>query len=307
MKYSFDAMLLLIAFAVALAGSALGAAWDLRTTEIPDEIPYVMIAIGLLLYGWQSYTQGSFWPLAWSLGVGGAFFAFGFLMYQIGQWGGGDAKLLAAVGCLLPNAAGLPAELASVGLGAFQNVHLFFPYPVSYFFNVFFVGAGYMMVYAFAIAMSNRKVMTSFVSDIKATNRIYVFAAAVLFVGISAINFWMYRSFGLQLEITSMLANSAVSVLAIAGVFVVWKFALAVEKVGFRRSVPVSRLRVGDVLESSKVWEGITAAGIRRIRKSGARSVRIKEGVRFAPAFPLALLFTLFAGDAIMLVLSFLG
>ncbi|MCX6820787.1 MAG: A24 family peptidase, partial [Candidatus Aenigmarchaeota archaeon] len=241
-------MLLMIAFAVALAGSALAAAWDLRTTEIPDEIPYVMIAIGLLLYGWQSYTEGSFWPLAWSLGIGGAFFAFGFLMYQIGQWGGGDAKLLAAVGCLLPNAAGLPAELASAGLTAFQNVHLFFPYPVSYFFNVFFVGAAYMMAYAFAIAMSNRKVLTSFIGDVKATNRVYVIAAAALFVGIAAINFFMYSSFGMHLGFAPMIFNSAVSVLAIAGVFVVWKFALAVEKVGFRRSVPVSRLRVGDVL-----------------------------------------------------------
>ncbi|MCX6820786.1 MAG: hypothetical protein NT016_02460, partial [Candidatus Aenigmarchaeota archaeon] len=193
------------------------------------------------------------------------------------------------------------------GLTAFQNVHLFFPYPVSYFFNVFFVGAAYMMAYAFAIAMSNRKVLTSFISDVKATNRIYVIAAAALFVGIAAINFVMYRSFGAQLGIASIVFNSAVSVLAIAGVFVVWKFALAVEKVGFRRGVPVSRLRVGDVLERSKVWEGVTAADIRRIRKSGVRNVRIKEGVRFAPAFPLALLFTLFAGDAIMLVLSFLG
>jgi Flp pilus assembly protein protease CpaA len=232
--------LLLIAFAVALAGAALGAAWDLRTTEIPDEIPYVMIAIGLLLYGWQSYAEGSIWPLAWSLGVGGAFFAFGFLMYQIGQWGGGDAKLLAAVGCLLPNAAGLPAELASVGLGAFQNVRLFFPYPVSYFFNVFFVGAGYMMIYAFAIAMSNRKVLTSFIGDIKATNRIYAIVAAALFVGIAVINFVMYRSFGAQLGFAPVVFNSATSVLAIMGVFLVWKFALAVEKVGFR---PACRFR----------------------------------------------------------------
>jgi Flp pilus assembly protein protease CpaA len=301
-------MLQLIAFAVALAGSAVGAAWDLRTTEIPDEIPYAMIAIALALYGWQSYAEGSLLPLAYSVGVGGAFFAFGYAMYRIGQWGGGDAKLLAAVGCLMPFfVSGVPSELAAVGISIFQGVHTIFPFPLSYFFNVFFVGAAYMMVYAAYISARNRDVLSAFGRDVKATSRVFLAGAAFMFIGFASINFMLYRSFGMQFDAATFVSNSLLPVAATAGVFLVWRFARAVENVGFRHSVSVKQLRVGDVLESSKVWEGITEADIRKMKKSGRRSVRIKEGVRFAPAFPLALLFTLYAGDAIMMVMKFLG
>jgi len=300
-------MLQLLAFVVALAGSTLGALWDLRTTEIPDEIPYGMAAIALLLYGYQSYMEWSVWPLAWSVAVGAAFFGFGFLMYRLGQWGGGDAKLLAAVGCLLPSISTLPSELYSAGINVFHSTRMLFPFPLSYFFNVFFVGAAYMMLYAFAVAARNRGVFAAFVGDVKASSRVFLAIAAALFIAFTAINLTLYRNFGLHIDSASMLSSSMMPVFAAACIFLVWKFARAVESVGFRRAVPVGRLRVGDVLESSKVWEGVTAADIRRIKRSGVRRVRIKEGVRFAPTFPLALLFTLWVGDAIMIVFSFLG
>ncbi|MFH1623265.1 MAG: A24 family peptidase [Candidatus Aenigmatarchaeota archaeon] len=299
-------MLQLLAFVVALAGSTLGALWDLRTTEIPDEVPYAMAAIAMLLYGYQSFMEWSVWPLAWSVAVGAAFFGFGFLMYRLGQWGGGDAKLLAAVGCLLPSVSSLPAELASVGIEAFQDVRMLFPFPASYFFNVFFVGAAYMMLYAFVVAARNRGVFAAFGNDVKASSRVFLAIAAALFIAFTGINLMLYRNFGMHIDPSSMLSNSLMPVAAAACIFLVWKFAHAVENVGFKRTVPVSRLCVGDVLDSSKIWEGVTAADIRRIKRSGVRRVRVKEGVRFAPAFPLALLFTLWAGDAIMIVFSFI-
>lgn len=300
-------MLQLIAFVVALTSSALGAAWDLRTTEIPDELPYAMIVIAMLLYGYQSLAAWSVWPLAWSAAVGAAFFGFGFIMYRVGQWGGGDAKLLAAIGCLLPSASALPSEFAGVGLGFLAKAQTLFPFPLSFFLNVFFVGAAYMLVYAFVVAFRNRNVLLAFVKDVKATNRVLVAGVVSLFVALVSINWLLYREFMMPFSPSLILSSALLPVMSTVVVFLVWKFARAVESVGFRRVVPVSRLRVGDVLESSKVWEGVTAADVRRIRKSGRRFVKIKEGVRFAPAFPLALLFTLYAGDAIMLLFRFFG
>ncbi|MCS7106355.1 MAG: hypothetical protein NZ942_03500, partial [Candidatus Aenigmarchaeota archaeon] len=63
-----------------------------------------------------------------------------------------------------------------------------------------------------------------------------------------------------------------------------------------------SKLKVGDVLAESKLWEGITQKDLIKIKKSGKKYVVIKEGVRFAPAFPLALLFTLYFGDVFPLI-----
>ncbi len=74
-----------------------------------------------------------------------------------------------------------------------------------------------------------------------------------------------------------------------------------------KKRIPVSKLRVGDVLLSSKLWEGITEKELKRIKRSGKRYVRIKEGVRFGPAFPLALLFTIYFGDTILFLIRAMG
>jgi hypothetical protein len=94
--------------------------------------------------------------------------------------------------------------------------------------------------------------------------------------------------------------------LASAGLYILWKFVKAVENVGFKKKIPVSKLKVGDVPDYYKIWEGVTEKEIKKIKKSGKRYIWIKEGVRFAPAFPIALLFTLFYGDGILFLMNFL-
>ena len=52
-----------IPLATAFAGTTIAAIWDLKTTEVPDQLPYIMIAIALLFYGYQSAVEWSFWPM----------------------------------------------------------------------------------------------------------------------------------------------------------------------------------------------------------------------------------------------------
>jgi hypothetical protein len=86
---------------------------------------------------------------------------------------------------------------------------------------------------------------------------------------------------------------------------VVYRFAKVVEGVGFKKRMPVGRLRIGDMLMDERKLVGIEADQLRRIKRSGKKFVWIKEGVRFCPAFPLALIFTVFVGDAIFLARVF--
>jgi len=286
-------MFQLIPFAVALVGSSLAAAWDLRTTEIPDEIPYAMIVAALLFYGAQSLLGWSYWPIVNSAIAGLALFGFGFVMYYFGQWGGGDAKLLAAIGFLLPT---------------FSGLNLMFSYfPVSYLFNVFFVGAGYMLVYAFVIAARNRKIISEFKRDVKASSNIFLTGSGALLLVFVGMNLVLYNYFLIQPNLSSIIFNSLLLTITTIGLFLIWKFARAVENIGFKKRISVKNLRVGDVLLSSKVWEGLTEKDLRKIKRSGKKYVTIKEGVRFAPAFPLALLFTIYFGDAILVLIGILG
>lgn len=289
-----------ILFAVALLGSSIAAAWDLRTTEIPDEIPYAMTAIALVFYGVQSFLAGSYWPIINSIMAGSALFGFGFVMYYFGQWGGGDVKLLAGIGFLLPTASTVPVTSGTV-LG------LMFPFPVSYLFNVFFVGAIYMLIYAAYLALRNRKIISEFKRDVKASaSMLLVFVGALLILSFG-MNLLLYDYFKIQPQISPIFFNSLSITIGTLGIFLIWRFVRVVENVGLKKRIPVSKLRVGDVLLSSKLWEGITKKELKRIKRSGKRYVRIKEGVRFGPAFPIALLFTIYFGDTILFLIRFLG
>ena len=82
---------------VPLALLAAAAVCDLRTREIPD-------AISLALLGWAVVVTALGWStVGWfALLCGGSLgLAIGCLLFALGGWGGGDVKLVAALGALL--------------------------------------------------------------------------------------------------------------------------------------------------------------------------------------------------------------
>jgi len=276
---------------VALVGSAIAGFVDLKTTEIPDEIPYIMMGVGIIAHIIESIVLSSYNPILYSAIAGFGFLLFGFFMYYTGQWGGGDAKLLSALGFLLPT------------LSSKFSAKLFFPFSLSLFFNVFFIGAIYMIVYAIVLAFIEKKIWYTFVHELRANSKILVILNVAVFIlligfGVLAIKHFFTISFLdlLKIEIKIILLS--------IGLFLVWRFSKTVEEVGFKKKIPVSHLKVGDVLLDSKLWEGLTKEQIKEIKKSGKKYVWIKEGVRFGLAFPLALIFTLLIGDGIILLIN---
>jgi Flp pilus assembly protein protease CpaA len=284
----------MVSITTAFVGTTIAAGFDLKTTEIPDEVPYVMIGIAMALYVAQAFLMGDYLPILQSVFWGLALLGFGYAMYRFGQWGGGDAKLLSAVGFLLP--------MAPLGI----KVETLLPFPLSYSFNLFLVGAAYMIVYALVIALLNRKVFAKFAHDVKDNKKVLAIGSAALFASFMAINYALTSIFEMSFDILFILKNSLLPLAATLGLFVIWKFAKAVEEVGFKKRIPMSKLKVGDVLDDSKIWEGITEKQLARIKKSGKRFIVVKEGVRFAGAFPIALAFTFLAGDGLMLLMRFL-
>jgi preflagellin peptidase FlaK len=285
-------MLEILFLIVAFIGSTAAGLYDLKTTEIPDEIPYTMMAVGIIGGVIKSYLAWSYMPLVFSFTVGLGFLGFGLIMYYTGQWGGGDAKILSGVGFLVPT---LPSDVTKT---------LFFPFSLSFFFNLFLIGAIYMIVYALVLSIINRKIWTAFFKDMKAnvkTLLIFNFSLVVFFILIGFI-FTKFFDFTFSDNLINL---NLTLVLLCTGLFLLWKFVKVVEEVGFRKKIPVSQLKIGDVPLDFKVWEGVTKKDLTRIKKSGKKDIWIKEGVRFAPAFPLALLFTIFYGDVILLLINY--
>ncbi|HDJ96786.1 MAG TPA: prepilin peptidase [Candidatus Aenigmarchaeota archaeon] len=272
----------------ALVGSAIAGIWDLKTTEIPDQVPYAMMAIGIVIHIVKSIVTSSYVPILNSCIVGLSFLGFGFLMYYTGQWGGGDAKLLSAIGFLLPT---FPTRTM-------------FPFSVSFLLNLFFVGAIYMIIYAIALSFLERDVITRFVNDIKASSKMLALNFCGVWLTMILSTFLLSKIFYVGLGISELLTFSITSIFCILTLFFLLKFVKAVEEVAFKKKIPVSELKVGDVLASSRLWEGITKEELIKIKKSGKRYVWVKTGVRFGPSFILALIFTIVFGDFLPLLLS---
>jgi len=281
-----------IPLVTALIGTTIAAIWDLKTTEVPDQLPYIMIAIALLFYGYQSVVELSFWPILNSLTYGLVFLGFGAFMYYIGQWGGADSLILSAMGFLLPVA---PQGFTSTIL----------PFPVSYFINMFIVGAVYMMLYALVLALRNRTILSGFVTDLKASVNILVVGFIGLFILFYVAGLNINKIFYGSVDFTRAFYMSLYPLFSVVVLYIVWRFAKSVELHGFRKRVPISKLKVGDMLLSEKKLVGVTKEQIKALKKSGKMYVDIKQGVPFAVAFPLALLVTLFYGDLIFVLINF--
>jgi len=280
-----------IALIVAFVGSAIAAAWDLKTTEIPDQIPHAMMVFGVGFWLVQSVLQNNYWLVGNSLIFGLSFLGMGFILYFLGQWGGGDAKILSAIGFLLP-----------VPISGFP-VQTLFPFPITYVINVFLVGAVYMMVYAFVLALINKKILIEFWKEIKASTNLLLFGSSAVFITFFFFNWYLLNLFD-TFSYRLLLTNSIFPFVALLFLFFIWKFARKVEEVGFKRKIPMSKLRVGDVPADWKVWEGINEKQLKKLKQSRKKYILIKEGVRFAPAFPLALIFTLLVGDSLVLLIN---
>ena len=277
-------------FLTALIGSTVAALYDLKTTEVPNWVFYIIMAFGIPLVILKIFFGGSVDTLILSTVTGLGLFALGYGMYRTGQWGGADMVLLGLIGFMIP----------SINLVGTASVA--FPVGLSFLVNLFVVGAIYMIIYAVIYALRERNVIKNFYVGIKNSSKIMLAASGAMGAVFGGVMVYSNSAVPGLFTVDEIFRFISIPIILTASLFVVYNFAKAVENFGFKKKIPVSKLRVGDMLLTEKKLVGITEAQVKKIKKSGKRTVWIKDGVRFIPAFPMALLFTLFAGDAIFLV-----
>lgn len=280
-------------FGTALVGSGVAAAYDLKTTEVPNWVFYAMMIIGIPLVFLKMFLGGSLDEFAISGLTGLGLLGFGYMMYRLGQWGGADMVLLALLGFMMP----------SVSLG-FEHA-LSFPFGVSFLFNVFIIGAIYMILYSVAFAARNQHVVRKFVVGVKASSKLLLVISVSLGAVFTAVTLYLNSLLGGSLTASDILRGIIAPIALTVSFLLIYRFAKVIENFGFKRKIPTKELREGDMLLGERKLVGITREQLAKIKRSGKKFVWTKDGVRFAPAFPIALIFTLFVGDAIMLIRLF--
>ncbi|MBN2042502.1 MAG: prepilin peptidase [Candidatus Aenigmarchaeota archaeon] len=278
-------MLWIVSLIIGLAGFAAGSYWDLKYTEFPDWLPYSIIIAGVAARGLFAYIYSDIWILANSLIIGLIFLGLGYVFYFSKQWGDGDAWLLGAMGFLFPDTGGF----------AIQTL---FSFPVTLLLNFLFVSLFYLIVYSLFLGYRSRKVRESFVKDLNSNSRRYMTFILLFFV-VSYASV-LYLSFTYNVHLSAMPTMLFLPFL-LTFILIFTNYARIIEKDMFKKKIPVSRLRVGDVILEDK-WRGIKEEDVEKLKKT-RKFVWIKEGVRFAPVFLLTIIISFLIGDMVIILI----
>ena len=279
----FEMMLVLLGISV--AGFGLAGYWDLKTTEFPDWLPYVMIAAALVTRGAFSVLTGDYSLIINSMLIGGLFLVFGLGLFYFKQWGDGDAWLLGVMGFLFPDSAGLA-------------VNTVLPFPAAMLFNFFFIAFFYLLVYSVGLGLRSPGAGKKFLAELRESRGDLVKLVGGFTVAVVLLMAWVSWQVGVGLgSLLYMLLFPPL----LFSVVLFTRYGRFVETNLFKKKIPASKVRLGDVLADDK-WRGLTEKEVAKIRKAG-KAVWIKEGVRFAPVFVITVLVTLFWGNLLMLFL----
>jgi len=287
---------------IGIVGFGLAGYWDLKSTEFPDWLPYSIIILALAVRAVFAFLLADWSILTDSIIVGIAFLGLGLGMYFTKQWGDGDAWLMGALGFLfpsLPAASDLTAASAVVPAASpFGFAYASsFPFPLAMIFNFFLIAFVYIIAYSLALSLIRPEVCRGFIRAFKPKLK----NAVILIGGTTAAYFIfliaMFLHFGLVPPSPFLVASFP---LMIAFVVVFSHYGKYIEKNLFKRRIPVSKLRVGDVPVGGQ-WRVLSHKEISVLKRRGG-SIWIKEGVRFAPVFVIALVVTLLFGDVFSLI-----
>ncbi len=242
---------------------------DLKTREVANWLSFSLIIFALgFRFFYSLFALNNFWFFYYGLIGLGAFFILGNLFYYGRIFAGGDAKLMIALGTILP-----------LSLNWFSNLKI-----VSLFFVVFlFAGAIYGFVWAGILAGRNWK---SFKKEFAR----YLKERRILFMGV--------MFFGLLI----MFLGFFEGILFFSGALVFllpyfYCFAKSVDEVCMIKKIKPSELREGDwlykdVRVGGKVvkqnWEGLETKDIKLLKTK--KFVVVREGIPFVPVFLISFL-----------------
>lgn len=283
-----------------LAFSALivGSITDLRKREVPDWLNYGLLASAAALRVLFALTLQSWLPIAEGFSGFIVMVAVALLLFYSGQMGGGDAKLLMAMGMLL----GLPLQLSAGVLSPL----------VAFLFNSLIVGALYGVGWGVMLALRHwrvihRSIHAAFTHPALRRTRKFGLGISILLLLLGFVS-------GSQ----QLLIFCFSLVLFYLVLLYTYVFVKAVEQTCMLKRIPVSQLTVGDWIPEDIVVSGKRIAGPKDLglspeqlitlqhlaKKRKITTVLVKEGIPFLPSFLGAYAVTVVWGNLLFLLFA---
>jgi Flp pilus assembly protein protease CpaA len=280
-------MIDILLVAVGLTGLIVATIVDIKKREVPDWISYSMICSGFALRLINSITTNDWLYSLYGLVGFAAMFGIGMFMYYAKQWGGGDTKLIMALGVIF----------ATVGNRQYFLIDLFI--------NLLVIGAAYGIVFGIFLSIKRWDEFKGEFKKAMIKNR--KLRIITLAVGASVV----IIMFIVQDKLTRL-------VLALPTIFLIIymyliTFMRAVDKACMYKHIEVAKLTEGDwVAEEVKANNrvvcgpkdlGLEKEQIEELKKMKIKKVLVKEGIPFVPPFLIATIITLVWGNALLALL----
>ncbi len=254
---------------------------DFRNREVPDSISYMLIAGTLMLsfiysIAYNTISNLIYIPLAIFL-----LFGFSYFMYRLGQWGGGDVKLM------------LGLSFVFTYLNVFSNKSF-----IALFINILLFGGIYGLIGTIFLG----------VIKIKALKKHFKWYDLPFFISSALII--IFSVILIPFPINIFIAAGTFMMFSIRFVFLVANNLMYVEE-------KVSKLTEGDWLAESPKDEnhkkivperntGLTSGDIQKLKEKGIKEVIIKIGLPFVPGIFFAVLITVLLGNPFLQLFSVL-
>jgi Flp pilus assembly protein protease CpaA len=273
-----------VVLAVALVILLIGSYTDIKTREVPDWVNIAGIFIGIGLRALWGLSGNGWSELGFGMVGFILFFALSIIMYYAGQWGGGDSKLLMAMGALL----GFWFSKDSAGVG--------------FLLWIILAGAFYGMACSTFLALKNFK---SFARNYK------IIFEKVKWANLPALAVLVFGfAFAIATDDHFLRVLLLVIALAVPVLFYLAVGVKAVEKCCMFRTISPEFLTEGDWIAKPVTYKGkylcgpkdlgVTKEKIRELKRLGIKQVMVKDGVPFVPSFLLAFLMYLWLGSPLM-------
>jgi Flp pilus assembly protein protease CpaA len=267
-------MLPLVFPVLLFAGVLIATITDLRTREVPDTVSYGLIAIGVLGGLVVALARQDLWfflERIFGLLVG---LVIGAIAYYTRQWGGGDAKLIIGIGAI-------------VGVSR-TNLSL-----IAFLALLVLCGAlyGLFALLWLALVTHRKRFLPAFKTYLRepGPHRLRI---ALVVVGVVIVVGVFFAPPDVQLLLMGLLC-------ALYLLMYSYLFSRVVERTVLLKEYSVGKLTEGDWIAKDVVVRGktlvshkttgITLDDIARLKKANVKTVTVKEGIAFVPAFLLAL------------------
>ena len=277
--------MLFISIIIAFIALVIASITDMHNREVPDYVSYGLIFIALASALLQTIISWNYTYIAQSVMGFLIGLIIAYLMFYLGQWGGGDSKLIMGLGAI-------------IGFNAFALFGEKNYWILILLACIILVGAIYGLAWSIFLALRNWKIF-------KKSMKLWMNKRAVLITRRTVLILIMVF---IILTVTVVPQSYRLMMLSFLAMFYIlfyiWLFVKVIEETCMIKEIPVKKLTEGDwIYKDVYIGKrhitgpkdlGISREQIEQLKKHSAKgkikTVTIKEGIPFVPAFLLAYL-----------------